>query len=81
MDDFAAFIQSKLSELRDEEAYTALKELEKCGNVDKACGTGLTTALLSNLGKKQISVWIKVEKELTVQFQHIDFSGKSLQPR
>lgn len=59
VDDFAAFIQSKLSELRDEEAYTALKELEKCGNVDKACGTGLTTALLSNLGKKQISVWIK----------------------
>ncbi|CAL2037264.1 unnamed protein product [Caenorhabditis brenneri] len=59
VEDFASFIKSKLADLRDGDAYSTLKALEKCGNVDKACGTGLTTSLLSNLGKKQISVWIK----------------------
>uniref|UniRef100_A0A1I7U3D8 DNA polymerase V n=1 Tax=Caenorhabditis tropicalis TaxID=1561998 RepID=A0A1I7U3D8_9PELO len=59
VEDFTDCIKSKLSDLRDEDAYETLKALEKSGNVDKACGTGLTTALLSNLGKKQISAWIK----------------------
>ncbi|CAI2347729.1 unnamed protein product [Caenorhabditis sp. 36 PRJEB53466] len=59
VEDFANFIKSKLSELRDEEAYNALKELQKRGNVDKACGNGMTTTLLSNLGKKQICAWLK----------------------
>ncbi|CAO4369980.1 unnamed protein product [Caenorhabditis nigoni] len=59
VEDFASFIKAKFADLHDDDAYSTLKALEKCGSVDKACGTGLTTTLLSNLGKKQVPAWIK----------------------
>ncbi|CAI5445966.1 unnamed protein product [Caenorhabditis angaria] len=55
---FANYIKGKLENLKGQEAYDLLKELEKRGSVDKACGVALTTLLLGKLQKKQVVTWI-----------------------